>query len=287
MATTNINISIQGLLGNPVVDGDQIPSLQRLIELFTKMKGGELVAAATAGTVTMQTNGSATFGTGTVTFAGAATAADTVTIAGTALTATKKNATGTVTFASALNNDTITVQGVVFTAKTSPSATDPLQFALGANDTAAAANFIAAVNAYPYLSTTYVTGTSASAVATLRAVNAGTGGNAITLASINNTRLAVSGATLSGGAAASNNAWDPGNTAATAAAALAAAVNASSTAAVSGNVVATVAAGVVTLKARTPGQGGNVTLAKSGSNITVSGAALTGGALGSTITFTF
>lgn len=286
MSTTNIVLSIEGLYGNPIVADDYHPSLQRLIDLLNKIKSGNLNAAATAGPVTMKTSGSAVFATGTVTFSGAATAADTVTIAGTALTATKKNATGTVTAASGSNNDTVTIAGVVFTAKTTPTVGSLVQFALGANDTECATNLVAAVNAYPDASQT-VTATNAAGVVTFRAVAGGTAGNSIALASSNNTRFAVSGAALTGGAAAGNNAWDPGNTATTAAVAFVTAVNASSTAAVSGNVVATNAAGVVTLTARVPGQGGNVTLTKSGSNIAVSGALLTGGALGSTVTYVF
>lgn len=286
MSTTNVAITISGLYGNPIVADDYHPSIQRLIDLLNKMKSGNLNAAATAGTVTMSTSGTAVFATGTVTFSGLATAADTVTIAGTALTATKKNATGTVTAASAQDADTVTIAGVTFTAKTSPTAGNLLQFALGVSDTACAANLVAAVNAYPDASQV-VTATSALGVVTFRAVSGGTAGNSIALASSDNTRFAVSGAALTGGAAAANNAWDPGNTATTAAAAFVAAVNASSTQAVSGNVVAANVAGVVTLTARLPGPGGNVTLTKSGTNIAVSGATLTGGSLGTAVTYTF
>jgi hypothetical protein len=48
-------------------------------------------------------------------------------------------------------------------------------------------------------------------------------------------------------------------------------------------VEATASAGIVTLRARSPGASGNVSLAKSGSAIAVSAATLTGGALGSTV----
>lgn len=65
---------------------------------------------------------------------------------------------------------------------------------------------------------------------------------------------------------------------ATTAAALAAAINASTNSAVQGQVYATAAAGVVTIKARTGGSGGNaITLAASGTGATASGATLTGG----------
>jgi phage tail sheath gpL-like len=59
---------------------------------------------------------------------------------------------------------------------------------------------------------------------------------------------------------------------------LAAAINASSNALVSGFVSATSAAGVVTITADLPGKAGNaITLAATGTNVTASGARLTGG----------
>lgn len=283
MATTNITISLQGILANPIVADDQQPSMQRLITLLSALNSGDANAPGNAGAVTLSTSGSAVFATGTVTFSGAAAAADTVTIAGTALTATKKNATGTATFSTIVAGNTVTIAGITFTAAVSPA--NALEFALGADDTAAAAALAAAVNAYNY-ATQSVTATSAAAVVMFRAVLAGTAGNAITLAKVG-APISVSAATLTGGAAAGNNAFDPGNTATTAAVAFVTAVNASTTQAVSGNVVATNVAGVVTLKARVPGPGGNVTLAKSGSNIAVSGAALTGGSLGTAVSYTF
>ena len=277
---TNINLTLNGLTESPLVSDNRAVTLNKLAALFKSLAGSEV-----NGTVSLLTTAGSVQATGTVTFSGAATAADTVTIAGTALTATKKNATGTASFSTIVQDNTVTIGGVTFTARTTPSATNPLQFALGADDTAAAANLAAAVNAYAPTNA-LVTATSAAGVVTFRAVTSGTGGNAITLAKVG-VPITVSGALLTGGAAAANNQWDPGNTAATAAAAFAAAVNASSTAAVSGNVTASASAGVVTLTARSPGQGGNVTLAKSGTNIAVSGAALTGGALGTTTTISF
>jgi hypothetical protein len=51
-----------------------------------------------------------------------------------------------VTFSSIANNDTVTVNGRIYTAKTS-GASGAQQFNIGGSDTAAAANFAAAVNA--------------------------------------------------------------------------------------------------------------------------------------------
>lgn len=385
MSTVNVNLSIEGLLATPVVAGDEKASLERLSKLFKKFASGES-NSATAGTVTLKATTSSVFSTGTVTFSGAVSGADTVTINGTALTAGQKNATGTAAFSTIVAGNSVTLAGVTFTARASPSgvfefalgASDTaagaacaaavsayfagvtgignvsfstivadnsvtlggytftakaspdssgLQFALGASDTTAAAALAAAVNAWAPLKATVkaasaagvvtftavngtlgsdvalsksgspitasgtalfnsVTASAATGTVTFRASVAGVTGNAITLSRVGSP-ITVSGAVLANGAASANNAFDIGVTATQVAAAFVAAVNASSTAAVSGAVVATNVAGVVTLKARVPGVVGNVTLTKSGTNIAVSGATLTGGALGATITLTF
>lgn len=280
-------ISVEGLLEGVVVSGDRRKTLQNVVNVLHGLAGGS-ANALSGSAITAKLASAPVYATGTVVLADLATAGNTVTIAGQALTCTQHNATGTVTFATALADDTVTIGGVVFTAKAS-GATGLTQFNLGADDTAAAANLTTAVNNYNALQPAAlpVTATSALGVVTFRATTGGTAGNSITLASIDNTRLQVSGATLAGGAAVANNQWDPGNTAATAAAALSAAVNASSTAAVSGNVTATVSNATVTLTARAPGNAGNVTLTKVGANISVSGATLTGGALGTSVSYGF
>jgi hypothetical protein len=140
--------------------------------------------------------------------------AATVTLNGTAMTGHQHRASGTVTFSSVLDADTITVNGVVITAKTSPAGS--YQFLRGVSNTADAAAFVACVNALFAATndaaaaniTGLIEGTSAAAVATLYAVAEGTAGNAYTLASSNGGRLAVSGATLANGAAATNNEFD-------------------------------------------------------------------------------
>lgn len=107
-------------------------------------------------------------------------------------------AAGTVTFAALAADDTVTVGGETFTAKVSPSGAN--QFALGADDTAAAAAFVAKVNAHANLAGV-VTGTSALGVSTLTATTGGLSGNAIALTSSNGTRAAVTAFT--GGTATS------------------------------------------------------------------------------------
>lgn len=107
-------------------------------------------------------------------------------------------AAGTVTFASAINNDTITVGGVVLTGVTGTPGAN--QFKVGVSNNADAAAYAAAVNAHATLSK-YVVASAVGAVVTLTAQEKTPIGNLITLASINGTRLAVSGAALTGGVA--------------------------------------------------------------------------------------
>jgi phage tail sheath gpL-like len=90
-------------------------------------------------------------------------------------------ATGTITFSSLVADDTVTVNGVVFTAKASPSGAN--QFALGADDTAAAVNFAAKINASAIANIVSVlTATSALGVVTLTAICPGLQGNCNTIA---------------------------------------------------------------------------------------------------------
>lgn len=217
---------------------------------------------------------------GTVT-AAAVQSGDTVTINGTVLTSEQENARGTVTLASSTAGDTVTVNGTPFTA-VSGTPVGP-QFDISGNDTADAASLAAAINANGQLSST-ITATSAAAVVTLRAVASGTGGNAYTLASSNNTRLAVSGTLLTGGLATSNNKWDYGDTATQSAAEIVRAFNASSTTSMTSAATVRNTLGVVTVTAKAPGAAGNaVTLASSNNTrLAVSGARLTGGSDGNT-----
>jgi hypothetical protein len=103
-------------------------------------------------------------------------------------------ATGTITFSSLANNDTITVAGVVLTAKTSGAT--GAQFNLGADDTAAAANAVTLINSIASLSG-IVTATSNLAVITVTAAVPGTVGNGLGLAI--SAHGSVSGALLTTG----------------------------------------------------------------------------------------
>jgi hypothetical protein len=108
-------------------------------------------------------------------------------------------ASGTITFSSLVADDTVTINGVVFTAKASPSGAN--QFALGADDTAAAANLAAKINASALAKiANVVTATSNGAVVTITCVVPGLVGNLGTLAI--SAHGSVSGAALTGGAEA-------------------------------------------------------------------------------------
>jgi phage tail sheath gpL-like len=121
------------------------------------------------------------------------------------ITIVNPHASGTVTAASVVAGDTVTVDGRVYTAVANGTAPVGNQFSVGASDAACAANLAAAINAGETLdASSKVTATAASAVVTITARAAGTGGNAITLATSNNTRLAKSGTTLANGAASGN-----------------------------------------------------------------------------------
>lgn len=100
-------------------------------------------------------------------------------------------ASGTVTFAAAAeNNDTVTINGVVFTFKTAPDASDKKEVALGSTATESVANLAAAINEV----STYVSAASSAGVVTCTAKEYGAAGNNITLAA-----SAATAGTMSGG----------------------------------------------------------------------------------------
>lgn len=109
-------------------------------------------------------------------------------------------ASGTITLATALAGDTVTVNGLVYTAVSGAKA-DNTEFSIDTGDTEAAADLADSI-ANDTREGTFndVTATSASAVVTVTADREGAASNTITLASSNGTRLVVSGATLTGGA---------------------------------------------------------------------------------------
>ncbi len=89
-------------------------------------------------------------------------------------------ASGTITLSAFANNDTFTIHTIVFTAKTS-GATGAFQFNLGADDTAAAANAVVAINAQA-TTALMVVASSALGVITVTAYIPGAVGNGILIA---------------------------------------------------------------------------------------------------------
>lgn len=106
-------------------------------------------------------------------------------------------ASGTITFSALANNDTVTVNGRVYTAKTSGAA-GLQQFNIGGSDTNAATNFCAILNAdTSVLVKGVVFGQSAGAVSTIFCQIPGNVGNICSLAI--SAHGSVSGALLTGG----------------------------------------------------------------------------------------
>lgn len=115
--------------------------------------------------------------------------------------------TGTITFSNApSNNDTVTVNGVVFTAKTSPSGA--VEFALGSDGATAATNLLAKLVASTSTAVRLANYTRAAGVITVTYGVVGTDGDAFTLAK-SGSNIAVSGSVLSGGTDGTGN-FDPG-----------------------------------------------------------------------------
>lgn len=120
-------------------------------------------------------------------------------------------ATATVTAAAVNAADTVTVGGVVLTAHASTQ--DATHFKVGATDIATAANLVTCIGANTTLNPTGASplvnarqqgaSSAVSAVVIVQAHAPGLLGNVITLASSNNTRLAVSAARLAGATEAS------------------------------------------------------------------------------------
>ena len=115
-------------------------------------------------------------------------------------------ATGTITIthANVSNNDTVTIGGVTFTAKTSGATGD--QFNIGADATADAAALVVAINASSNTANKF-TATSALGVVTITSAIKGVIGNCIGLSTSDATAFAVSATTLTSGAEPTANAY--------------------------------------------------------------------------------
>lgn len=206
---------------------------------------------------------------------------DTVTINTTGvLTAKKHYATGTVTITIANTDadDTVTINGVAFTAKAAED-TEAGEFDISGTATVAATSLAACINASDDEDIAgVVTAFSSGGVCTVRAVESGTDGNALTFVSSDADGLTVSGAgTLADATDPADDEFDISGQNADTCTSLAAAINACT--ALSGVVTAWASATVVTVRAVTAGTGGNsIGLASSDAQLAVSAANLSGGA---------
>jgi len=99
-------------------------------------------------------------------------------------------ASATATCANVSADDTITIAGVVLTAKASPSGEN--QWSQAGDNTADAASLASKINAHSVLSK-IVSASAASGVVTVTCLTKGIVGNYLTLVSSNGTRLAVTG----------------------------------------------------------------------------------------------
>lgn len=203
-------------------------------------------------------------------------------------------ATGTVVCASVLAADTVTANGLLYTAVAGVKANNE-QFSIDTSDTACALDLADSIlNDVRAGTLNDLTAVSATDTVTMTQTVGGVGGNTTTLVSSNGTRLAVSGATFTGGLDAdvatvngltfigvagvkANNTQFSIDTSDTAAAAdLADSINNDTRPGVTvptAPIVATSAAGVVTINST--GTIGNLVDIAGTSNITASGATLT------------
>lgn len=110
-------------------------------------------------------------------------------------------ANGTVTLASVTAGDTVTINGLVYTA-VAGAKTNNTEFSIDGSDTVDAADLADSITNDTRLGTDVSidqTATNAAAIVTITAAETGPDGNGIGLASSNGARLAVSGANLAGG----------------------------------------------------------------------------------------
>jgi hypothetical protein len=288
MANTVIDVQISFTGKTPIVTGDKRLTLINLARLLRNMNhGGQ--GGGSSQYVDVQASEVAASATVTV---AAPTTGQTVTIAGTALTAQQSRARAVIDPDTVQAADFFTLNGVVFTAVNGAVVLGEATFDCSGSDTACATSIAAQVSAYAHPDLTGLIGafvTSTDEV-TFYAFAEGTSGNAFTLTSSSNSTLPVTGSGfLAGGAAVANNKFDFGTPDAYVAASLARAVNASTTAAVQ-QVTASVSSAVVTLTAKVSGVSGNaITLTSaSGTTLAVTGSGfLAGGSAGAVTRFNF
>jgi hypothetical protein len=290
MAQSILNLQIAYSGKSPIVAGDKrLTDLNIRNLLYAIGHGSQYREPGTSPYIQYQQN--VVQASATATCAAVANA-DTVTIAGTALTAAQKRATGTLTCATAIAGNTFVLNGVTFTGVAGAAVPGEATFSIDTGNAETATSIITQVNAYDDPAIDGIVAARATvgntAVVTLYAINQGTTGNAITLAGTAVT-LAASGATLANGAVVANNAFDWAGTNETTAAALAYAINNSTTAAIQ-QASATVNGAVVTVTSKVGGLAGNTItfVSNNGTRLAVTGSGfLANGAAGAAARFVF
>ena len=171
-----------GLVTEYVPSANDISSTGK-IKLYGKNSGSAATAAAT-GTVTCATVLENTFSTATITCS-------------TVLENTF--ADGTVTCVSAIANDTVNVNGLVYTGVAGAKANDT-EFSIDTSDTACATDLADSIDDDTRVGlVSDLTATNSSGVVTIVSTALGVGGNAVALSSSDGGTLAVSAANLTGG----------------------------------------------------------------------------------------
>lgn len=270
------------------VSGDPQGSLQRFINLLLAIQTGSL---PTSSATVITADGAATPASATVTFSAGATgsavvingasfsgtqlaarvratlttpvAGNLIVLNGVTFTAAQLNARATATLTTVAAGNTITIGATTFTAQDAAVNLGDATFCDATSDTATATSLAAQINGHAVASTV-VTASSAAGVVKIRALTAGTAGNAIILSRVGAPIAltatgggALAGAFLEGGLAQSVAGWDYGDSNTQGAVALAAVLNASTNSAISTYFTATSASNVVTIKAKTEGTAAN------------------------------
>ncbi len=205
-------------------------------------------------------------------------ATDTLIVNGVTLTGIVQNASGTLTAATAVAGNTFNIAGNTFTGQAGAVTLGEKTFSIDTGNTETCVSIAAQINAFAPLAG-IITATAASDVVTIRAVTAGTAGNAIILTGTATVLAASGSGTLAGGIAVANNqfATGAGATNTQVATDIVRCINASTTALLRDYVRATSRAAVVHLWSKVSGPPGNgITASSTGGTITVAAARLAG-----------
>lgn len=185
---------------SPGGTNDQVAvDLARAINASTTTLAASYVRAqrTASGVVTVYSLISGTPGNGiTLVTTGGTITASAARLAGATIADTDgAQASCTLTLASVLNAQTVTINGVVYTAHTNTQAND--QFDISGSDTADAANLALAINNSTTAGSAELIATSAAAVVTVKARRGGIAGNLITVA-VSNATVTIGGSASSG-----------------------------------------------------------------------------------------